>query len=205
MLTGALAAIIHGAAFPVAMLIFGDITNAFVDHAVTMRVVNDPDVQVTISGYELSVDMDALTGGRVECTTTCTLVPFFGHINCDPPYNDVNFTLLSSPEISDNTSFSPDFNLTLTLEAVLKEAISDRTECLDDSDFISDINFYIYIFIGIAGGAFLAAYVQIWLFQLAEKRQVHKIRLRVYQAVLRQDIAWFDVHSAGELSSWLTE
>ena len=43
------------------------------------------------------------------------------------------------------------------------------------------------------------------LYQLAAERQVYKIRLLFYQAILRQNIGWFDSNPSGELSSRLTE
>ncbi len=204
MVIGALAAVVHGSAFPAAMLVFGDITNAFVDYTAARIIVNDQDLRTTFdSQVEFSADFLALTGGRIECTTQCVLKLLELRVECDPPYNDINITLVSGsfPDLLNVTNL----DFAFTLESLLKQEVSSRTQCLDDNDFISSVNFSIFIFIIIAVVAFLAAYVQVWLFQLAAERQVHKIRLKFYRAVLRQDISWFDSHSGGELSSWLTE
>ncbi len=203
MIVGGLAAVVHGAAFPGAMLLFGDITNAFVYHSIARTVVTDENATITsAAGVEVSADLLALTDGRVECTTLCAFVVRMSQfqLTCEPPYGTVNVTLSGSVS---NTTVPTLFNI--TLEEFLKREYGDNVDCLDDDDFISEINFFIYLFIGVAGVAFLAAYIQILLFHVAAERQVHKVRLKFYRAVLRQDIAWFDVHSGGELSSWLIE
>ncbi|XP_074659659.1 ATP-dependent translocase ABCB1-like [Tubulanus polymorphus] len=49
------------------------------------------------------------------------------------------------------------------------------------------------------------AYVSITFWSLAAERQTKRIRRRFFQSILRQDIAWFDLHRSGELNSRLTE
>jgi len=76
---------------------------------------------------------------------------------------------------------------------------------LTDDDFLQRINTQVYIFLGIAAGVFIVAGLQIMSYQLAAERQVYKIRLQLYQAILRQNIGWFDTNPSGELFSRLTE
>lgn len=76
--------------------------------------------------------------------------------------------------------------------------------CLTDDLFIAEINTLVYTFIGIAMGAFLFATFQIWFFRLAAERQVYKIRMAYYRAVLQQEQGWFDLIATGTLSSHLT-
>ena len=167
MLLGTLSAIAHGVAFPGGMLVFGDITNAFVNHAASITLAND--VSVSVSG-SVQVDFANLTGGIVDCSASYSIA-----------------------------------GMSLTLGEVLALIFGTQTRCLDDSAFISDVNTSVYIFLGIAGGAFFAGWLQVWLFQTAAERQARKIRLKYYRSVLRQDIGWFDVNSSGELSSRLLE
>jgi len=37
------------------------------------------------------------------------------------------------------------------------------------------------------------------------ERQTHRIRKQFFRAILRQEIAWFDVHQSGELTTRLAE
>jgi ATP-binding cassette subfamily B (MDR/TAP) protein 1 len=38
---------------------------------------------------------------------------------------------------------------------------------------------------------------------IAAERQVRRIRYKLFRSILRQEIGWFDVHNAGELSNRL--
>ena len=169
MLLGTLSAIAHGIAFPGGMLVYGDITNAFVNHAASLTLANDNSVSVSNT---LLVDFANLTGGIVDCSASY---------------------------------FIEGLQTSLTLGEALVLIFGSQARCLDDGAFISEVNTSVYIFLGIAGGAFLAGWVQVWLFQMAAERQVKKIRLTYYRSVLRQDIGWFDVNSSGELSNRLLE
>lgn len=55
MLIGTLAAFLHGSAFPVAMVIFGDITDAFIDHARTITLY--PLIQCSAEGTVSNLTM----------------------------------------------------------------------------------------------------------------------------------------------------
>ena len=44
-----------------------------------------------------------------------------------------------------------------------------------------------------------------FFYQTACERQLYKIRLNYYRAILRQDIGWFDGNPSGELASRLSE
>ncbi|KAJ1981867.1 hypothetical protein H4R33_005147 [Dimargaris cristalligena] len=53
----------------------------------------------------------------------------------------------------------------------------------------------------LAGATFTAATIQIFLWSYAAERQCRKIRELYYAAILRQEIAWFDSVSTGDLTS----
>ncbi len=82
--------------------------------------------------------------------------------------------------------------------------ILSNFECLIGDDFIRDINTTVFIFVAIAATVMIAGIVQVATFQWSSERQVHKIRLRYYRAIMRQDIAWFDANPTGELVSRLS-
>ena len=92
-----------------------------------------------------------------------------------------------------------------TFNSLLELIYGTSSNCLDNGAFIDSVNEQIYIYIGIALGTFLASYLQVFFFQLACERQVHKIRLAYYRALLRQNVGWFDANPQGEISSRLTE
>lgn len=150
---GTLASFVHGSAFPVAMFIFGDITNAFINREVT----------------------DSL-----NATVDCNAV-------FDYMLPDSNITLFNA-----------------TLQDVLALTVGGDVRCLTDDLFRAEINRLVFIFIGIAVGAFLFGMVQTWFFRLTAERQVFKIRLQYYRAVLRQELAWFDLNPTGSISDHLS-
>ncbi len=91
------------------------------------------------------------------------------------------------------------------LDSTFTGLFGSIAQCRDKDSFIADVNSEIFYFIAIACGAFLMGYLMIQAFHLASERQVYKMRLAYYRAVLRQDIAWFDLNPAGEVSSRLSE
>ncbi|XP_055876966.1 ATP-dependent translocase ABCB1-like isoform X1 [Biomphalaria glabrata] len=64
---------------------------------------------------------------------------------------------------------------------------------------------YIYQFIGLGVGSFITGFFAVSFWQWAAERQVTTMRKQFFRAVLRQDIGWFDVHEAGEISSKFSE
>ena len=159
MFFGSIAAILHGACLPGLMLIFGDLTTAFINQASTRVFAN-------------------LTDGIVNCSAS-------------------NFPPI--PNCSLNVTPAT------TYAEILQGCISGQTECLTNDDFLERINTQVYIFLGIAAGVFIAATFQIMLYQLAAERQVYKIRLLFYRAILRQNIGWFDINPSVDISSRLIE
>ncbi|KPI82566.1 p-glycoprotein, partial [Leptomonas seymouri] len=58
------------------------------------------------------------------------------------------------------------------------------------------------VYIGIGMFVVCSGHVLCWT--IAASRQVARIRLRYFQAVLRQDVGWHDKHSPGELTARMT-
>jgi ATP-binding cassette subfamily B (MDR/TAP) protein 1 len=61
-----------------------------------------------------------------------------------------------------------------------------------------------YYFLAVGAGAFLCAWAGIGMNMVVAERQAKRLREAYMTAVLRQDMAWFDQHKAGELSVRLT-
>lgn len=77
--------------------------------------------------------------------------------------------------------------------------------CTDLPDIEDSTRTIAYWYIGIAHVILISGYLMMACWGLASERQNHKIRLEVFRSILRQDIAWFDNHDAGELNSRLVE
>lgn len=115
-----------------------------------------------------------------------------------------------------NINCSSVFNLTVgnltfvdtTITSVLRSSLDpalENFECLLDAEFISEINIIVLAFVGIAGGVMILSALQIATFQFTAERQVYKIRIRYYRAIMRQEIAWFDANPTGALVNRLSE
>ena len=81
----------------------------------------------------------------------------------------------------------------------------NAVSCVDKERLVFLVNHSVYSFVGLSLGTFLASLIQIFFYQTACKRQLHKIRIYYYRAILRQDIGWFDSNPSGELASRLSE
>ena len=92
-----------------------------------------------------------------------------------------------------------------TLDEIVRTIFGNGAECLTDDEFTDRAVLNSIYFVIIAVGVFVFAYIEIAFFQMACERQVRKIRLHYYRAVLRQNIGWFDSNPSGELASRLNE
>eukprot|EP00731_Ephydatia_muelleri_P002337 Em0001g2337a len=103
------------------------------------------------------------------------------------------------------TAFNVSVNCTETLVQLVNQSTNNTASCVDEGKLILLINQSVYSFVGLALGTFLASLIQIFFYQTACERQLYKIRLYYYRAILRQDIGWFDSNPSGELASRLSD
>jgi len=170
MLLGIMAAFLHGSAFPVAMAVFGEITNAFINYA-----------------------------------KTSTLFPL---LPCSSDGMVSNFTPISAPPTSCSEPFAIPTNGNLTCanySDILVSLGGKGTVCLPEDPFTAEINRLVYVFIGIAGLAFLCGVTQMWCIKVPAVRQTQKLRLKLYASFLHKDLGWFDLADTGALLSDLTK
>ena len=114
--------------------------------------------------------------------------------------------LLNLTNVSCDTVLTDPSTLnTTTVADFISMNTSGQFSCVTNDAFITSVNSIALAFVGIGLGAFLVAYIQISFMQTAAERQVYKIRLRYYRAVLRQNIAWFDANPTGEITTRLSE
>ena len=162
------------------MLIFGQLTDSFIDQAVSLEFVsNNTDIAsgCIATSYNFST---------AEATVVAeTMVITDGFVNCNAEYN-----------------FS---GTSTTLGDLIPECFGRGRKCLGNSQFTDEIEMQCYIYVGIAVAIFFLSGLQSLFFQAVAERQVHLIRRNFYRAILRQDIGWFDKNPSGELSSRLSE
>ena len=163
MLLGSFAAILHGAALPALLLIFGRVLIDFTNHFISPRFT-------------------ILTGGVLNCSASSFITTVLNTSRC---------TLNITPGT--------------TYEDVLERCLGGQRECLTTDVFLQRIDTQVYIFLGLAAGVFIAGTLQIMSYQLAAERQVYKIRLLFYRAILRQNIGWFDINPSVDISCRLIE
>lgn len=175
MFFGALASIIHGAALPAFTIIFGDFINIFIDQAITEA----------LAGF--------LNNGTVNCSDP----------NPFPDLQGMTFSSITAGVFDGNCSYV--FSNTSTFNTVINSCFSTQNSCLSNDLFIDQVNIFVYVFIGIAVGVFTLGYLEVFLFLLATERQVKKIRLAFYRAIIRQEIGWFDANPSGELATRIAE
>ena len=180
MFLGTVTAICHGAALPAFTIVFGDFINVFINQAFTQTVgeFTLPFTNMTEVNVDCSDPMPFLT-----VPSETVFIPF-NALGGDTVFCPHNFT-----EFSNYSSV----------------VAGCGGQCLDNEGFIREANILVYIFIGIAVGIFILAYSEIYFFQTACERQVKKIRLAFYRAIMRQEVGWFDANPSGELASRISE
>ncbi len=182
-------AMIHGAALPVAMLIFGDLTNAFVNQYASAQLANyvfyfEPedflgrDELVIIDPKILAagvIDFRNITGGVVNCSE--------------------DYVLISSGLIGSGLNF----------DDALQIGVTKLAKCLENDEFIDEVDYYVLLFAIIAVVVFITSFIQILFFQFPAERRIFELKKQFYRAILRQNIGWFDTNPTGELSNRLSE
>ena len=81
----------------------------------------------------------------------------------------------------------------------------DNSLCATGDDLIDEINILVIYYCALGVVALVSGWLHVSLFQYSCERQLHIIRRRFFHSILRQEIGWFDVNSAGELNSRLSE
>ena len=74
-----------------------------------------------------------------------------------------------------------------------------------DATLLRQIGIYSLYYIALAGGVFIAIYLATVFWNISAYRQTRRMRMAFYHSILRQEIGWFDVTEANELSTRLVE
>ena len=78
-----------------------------------------------------------------------------------------------------------------------------RTADIPDLEASTTKTAVYYVLLAI--GNLVFAWLGMGLFALSAERQVHKMRLAMFQSVIYQNIGWFETFSVGELNTRFTE
>lgn len=199
MLVATITGIFHGGALPAFALIFGDFIDLFLNQgrteAVGMQITSllNEAISTNISGSGFLFDYAELDCDKSDPFNASAIMAFF------PLLLNVTFNIDGRPEPVTFSVFITEASTWTTIFAGF------NSECVDSEAFIRGVNMFVFVFLGIAVGVFIFAYFEISLFQTACERQVKKIRLAFYQAIVRQEIGWFDANPSGELTSRIAE
>ena len=177
-------ALLHGVALPAAMLVFGLLTNAFVNQFTSAQLAN----------YEFSFDpLDYIEEGRFGSVDASVILSGF-----------INFTNITGGMVncSDSYELLP-FNQ--TFDDILHLGVTQLASCLDNPTFLKLVDLYTLIFVALAVAVWVVGGAQVALFRVAGSRQVDRVRRKLYRSVLQQEVGWFDATAPGELSSRLGE
>ena len=74
-----------------------------------------------------------------------------------------------------------------------------------DSTLLKQIGLYSLYYVGMATGVLIATFLATVFWNISAYRQTRRMRLAFYRSILRQEIGWFDVTEANELSTRLAE
>ncbi|KZS17965.1 ABC transporter, subfamily ABCB/MDR [Daphnia magna] len=147
---GTLGAIGTGICFPIMLILFGDITNAFVGGGLDQETINE-----------------------INC-----------NISNDPNYT-YPYPLGPTCNLSDPTN---------------SYANSPEGQAIQD-EFTK---FGIYVAV-IGAALFVLGFIFVTALNFTAENQVYRIRSRFLQAVLRQDVGWYDTKSSNDFASRITE
>lgn len=110
-----------------------------------------------------------------------------------------------SGAVTSNFTFSINSINCGVLESVSSQLYGGITSCITEDSFFGTANTFTLYFVVIAVVVIAMGFFMVAAFQVASERQVFKMRLAYYRAVLRQDVGWFDLNPSGEVASRLAE
>ncbi|KAK3108334.1 hypothetical protein FSP39_005774 [Pinctada imbricata] len=97
--------------------------------------------------------------------------------------------------------YSTDYSLNITNNNTFLEPVDKAIQY----DLLATMETFAIYYIIIACGVLVLGYGQVAFWALAAERQTHRIRLRFFQNIMRQEIGWFDTHEIGELNTRMTD
>lgn len=176
--SSALCSIIAGLLVPGAYIIFGDITDTFVDFGYFANCINNdvecfPSSNIT-NNYQASFECPDINGNDPAATSNLTcLFEIFADCMKEPG---------NSSE--------------------LLELINEICSQADIFDTMVD---YAILFCYVGVGAWIAAWIGTSLSMISAARQAKKMKIAYFQSILRQEVAFYDTVDAAVISQQLTD
>ncbi|GIY25675.1 ATP-dependent translocase ABCB1 [Caerostris darwini] len=130
---------------------------------------------------------------------------FFAIINgAGWPILAIVFGSMTNTFLMQSTNQVPYDNSSVLVNQEMDEyqIISENVTMNNFEEYMTNFSLY-YVYIGIA--VFVASIIQILSWLMACERQVYIIRQEFFYQVLRHEIAWFDKHQSGELTTRLND
>ncbi|KAK3108991.1 hypothetical protein FSP39_020354 [Pinctada imbricata] len=81
----------------------------------------------------------------------------------------------------------------------------DKSDLINSLDLLNRVRPYSLYFCLIGIGAMVASFISTMSFHWTMERQILVIRKRFFSSIMQQEIAWFDTHESGELSTRFSE
>ena len=184
MATAGSLALLHGAVLPAAMLVFGLLTNAFVNQYSSAQLAN----------YELEFDpVDYINSGRLAAVDVRVILSGF-----------INFTNITGGVVNCSHSYELlPFNQ--TFDDILQIGVTQLARCLDNPTFLEIVTRYTLVFVGLGVVSWLLGGAHVALFRLSGVWQVRRLQSRLFSCLLQQELGWFDATPPGEVVSRITE
>ena len=191
-LVGTVMALAAGAALPVHIYLFGRVINQFVYYSTAIDVRNDG-----ILDSLDTLNSDSCGNQNFSCGTFINLVrnnslDAFVNVSCP----DENIT---KPERATEVHFCGNVSGSDVFGNVLDFV------CDPKDTFLDEITMFAYIYVSLATGVLFSMFLAFFLWNVSGYRQARRMRLAFYRSILKQDIGWFDVTEAAQLSTRLAE
>ena len=182
MLIGTLAAIVHGAGFPIIFIFYGGMTNDFIAYSqcelytgvlFDSNVLNNPDVKDCLISEEPGYPYQDCSSQQIQAsnfTYLCLEDKGYGNVTGYYPPVPWNYTVVPTPV-----------------------------------DVETDIGRYAVIFVIIGFVCMCAAYVQVLFYTWSAAGQAREIRMLFFRSVVNQEIGWFDLNTVGEINAKISE
>ena len=93
--------------------------------------------------------------------------------------------------------------VTLPAFAILMGTLFDKVN--EISGFMDAVSDLAIAFISVGGISFLVSLGEMTAMNISASRQIRRVRTKYFEALMRQDVGWYDMNTAGDLASRLAE
>ncbi|XP_060833703.1 ATP-dependent translocase ABCB1-like isoform X3 [Rhopalosiphum padi] len=203
---GVICSVIHGSSFPVLALVFGQMTNVFIQQAsVTSVESNSQDhIPLTVVGNVLDL-IHTNPFNSTSNYSNYTNILHSSDVDSNSPLNVESSTL--------GAFFMSEMERLSTVKTITEMNLGQTTDIPSQSSYdgLSPEEFYNYMtkyslyYIYIGCTVLFAAFIQTFCWEIACERQVYRLRKALYSQMLRQEISWYDLSDDGNLTTKLSD